>query len=172
MGIFGGPSKRQIQQARIKLQMEQAQKQAEARSLAQQIINLSEGMKNDSKCQALMNEIETVMEENKDSLLSIACNPSPIKTDNMAIFLYLEDPNAQPWDLARKKTVKIRYIDYDLSLTTLNEMAFMHWLLLRNPFLTYKDYRGPNRDVADVIAHCLNIYSIRPLSTLYNTKKL
>lgn len=172
MGIFGGPSKQQIQQVREKIRQEQAQKQESLQSMAQQIISLYEGMQTDSKCQALMNEIETVMEANKDSLLSISCNPEPIKVANMAIFLHIDDPNVQPWELARKKTIKISYIAYGLSLSGPTEAAFMYWLLQRNPFLTYKDYRGPSRNMEDVLAHCLNIYTTKSLATLYNAKRL
>ena len=172
MGLFGGPSKKQIQLARMKLQMEQAQKLADAKTTALQIISLSEGMKTDAKCHDLMDQIDCAMEANKDSLLSVACNPEPIKADNMAIFLRTDDPEAKPWDLDRKKSVKISYISCGLSLSGLTAAAFMYWLLERYPFLAYKDYHGPSRDIKDVLSHCLDTIAMRALMTLYNTKKL
>ena len=172
MGLFGGPSKQQLQQARIKLQMERAQRLADAKSLAQQIIDLQKRMAADGNCQDLMEHIEKAIEANKAGLTSITSNPKPIKTANIGIFLHIDDPNAQPWDLNRKKTVRINYMEYDLSLTGLNEMAFMYWILLRNPVLAYKDNRGPNRDVEDVLTHCYNVaFASNYLTTLYNTKR-
>ena len=172
MGLFGGPSKKQIQQARMRLQMEQAQRLAEAKAKAQQIISLSEGMKTDAKCHDLMDQIDCAMEANRDSLLSVACNPEPITQSNIGIFLYTDDTEAKPWDLDRKKSIKIDYISYGLSLTGLNGAAFMYWLLERYPFLTYKDGRGPSRDMNDVLSHCLDTITMRALMTLYNTRKL
>ena len=172
MGLFGGPSKKQIQQTRMRLQMEQAQRLAEAKTKAQQIVSLSEGMKADAKCHDLMDQIDCAMEANRDSLLSVACNPEPIKAENMAIFLRTDDPEAKPWDLDRKESIKVDYISCGLSMNGLNGAAFMYWLLERYPFLTYKDGRGPSRDMKDVLSHCLDTITMRALMTLYNTKKL